>query len=92
MFHEGLAINEIAAKRNLQPSTIESHLFRFVQEGKLKANDLVSEKKIDVISRALKGNPDAWLPELKNALGNDYSFFELRVVKATFNFSGHQVV
>jgi hypothetical protein len=38
-------------------------------EGKIKANELVNEYKIDVIMRALKGNPDAWLPELKNALG-----------------------
>jgi len=82
MFREGKDVNEIAAARNLQPATVETHLFKFVQEGKIKANELVNEYKIDVISRALKGNPDAWLPELKNALGQDYSFFELRVVKA----------
>lgn len=82
LFKEGKDVNEIAAARNLQPSTVETHLFKFVQEGKIKAKELVNDYKIDVISRALKGNPDAWLPELKNALGQDYSFFELRVVKA----------
>lgn len=82
LFKDGKSIDDIAAARGLQPSTVQTHLFKFVQEGNLKANELVDEYKIDVISRALKGNPDAWLPELKNALGQDYSFFELRVVKA----------
>ncbi|HZF99760.1 MAG TPA: helix-turn-helix domain-containing protein, partial [Chitinophagales bacterium] len=81
LFKEGLSTAETAARRGLAQSTVEGHLLKFVQEGKLQPGELVEPHKLDVITRALKGNPDAWLPELKNALGQDYTYFELRVVK-----------
>ena len=45
LFKEGLTISEIADKRDLVESTIESHLAKFVASGELEITDIIPREK-----------------------------------------------
>ncbi len=75
-------IGEIAAIRELHPNTIESHLISAVAAGELKLEQLVETDKVQKIRKVAEKLPDARLGELKNALGEDISYNEIRAVLA----------
>jgi ATP-dependent DNA helicase RecQ len=80
MFLAGKSVSEIANERRLVQSTVEGHLALAVRLGKLDAHALVSKHKMNAILGAVRevgGN--AAMP-LKEKLGDDYSFAEIRVV------------
>lgn len=80
-FNLGRTISEIAAIRNLSPTTIETHLAHFVFTGQLKITELIAVKKMQPIIDAIKkaGNLQV-LGEIKQQLGDDYSYGEIRAV------------
>ncbi|HET9278989.1 MAG TPA: DNA helicase RecQ [Flavitalea sp.] len=80
LFRQGKSIREIATTRNFVDSTIEGHLASFIPTGEISVYDLVPESKVIEILEVLNeigGN--AALP-LKERLGDDYSFGEIRTV------------
>jgi uncharacterized protein YpbB len=82
LFKEGLSIADIAHKRSLTFSTIESHLSSFIKTGEIQVTDLVGKNKIEVILKTidefnLEGH--AATP-LKARLGDEYSYGEIRAV------------
>jgi ATP-dependent DNA helicase RecQ len=79
MFKQGKDIFEIAALRKLSVVTIESHLAYFVENGALDVNKLVPQHKVNVIIDELKSSPGPLTP-VKEKLGDDYSFAEIRAV------------
>ncbi|MDR2423142.1 MAG: helix-turn-helix domain-containing protein [Prevotellaceae bacterium] len=81
MFKEGKTIDEIAAERTLSPTTIEGHLASFVSTGEIDIKELVPEEKIKVIAPLLE-NLDIMssISEVKNQLGSNYSYGEIRAV------------
>ncbi len=82
-FRQGLSPEEIAKKRNFAVSTIESHLSYFVGKGELNIFELISKSKFDVISHYLrKKKEDESFSEIKNRLGNNYSYGEIKLVMA----------
>ncbi|HXG84343.1 MAG TPA: DNA helicase RecQ [Pyrinomonadaceae bacterium] len=84
MFKSGLSIEEIAESRELAKSTIESHLVRFIQTGEIMLDDLVQERKIEPIREAIKRvNAGFAVAPVKEFLGEDYSYTEIRAVLAT---------
>ncbi len=85
MFKEGKTIAEIAEERQLTASTIEGHLTEFVKEGLLEVEELMGEKKIKIIRELILENPSFKSKELKEALGEDYSYGEIRLVWASLN-------
>ena len=83
MFRSGMTVDKIAAERSLAVSTIEVHLTRFIATGQLKVEQLVSIDKIDPIRRAfIDLNGEAGLGKVKELLGDDYSYGEIRAVAA----------
>ncbi|CAN5156395.1 DNA helicase RecQ [soil metagenome] len=83
LFQSGMSIKEIAAERSLAVSTIEGHLSRYIATGELKVEDIVSPDKIRSIRQAfvsLKG--ESGLGPIKEILGEDYSYGEIRAVAA----------
>jgi len=84
MFQQGKSIEDIAKERFLTVSTIEGHLEEYVKTGEITLEKLVSPEKIHKISEKIQQNPEATLSEIKASLGDDYSYGELRLVKAGY--------
>ncbi len=80
LYKEGRTIEEIASRRGLAKTTVESHLASFIFTGEIDVKDLVPEKKIIPILEALEKMEGQALNPIKHALGSDYSFGEIRAV------------
>ena len=84
MFQAGMSVAEIAKQREMSPSTIETHLVRFIPSGEIALEDLVPEHKIEPIKQAIiKFNDLGALGPIKEHLGENYSYGEIRAVLAT---------
>lgn len=84
LFRDGRTIAEIAAERSLQPGTVENHLARFISTGEVELHQLVPFEKVAAIRNAvLKFNDEGALSPIKDFLGEDYSYGEIRAVIAS---------
>ena len=84
MYREGKTIPNIARERKLSPQTVEGHLCHFIGLGELAIDDLVSQEKISRIRPLLSPGPASLTP-IKEKLGNDISYGEIRMVQAWVN-------
>ena len=82
LYKEGHSIAEIAKSRNLTVSTIESHLSKFIRSGDIKIGELVSREKFILIESAFKDFDGGSITPIKEQLGNEISFGEIRMVMA----------
>jgi len=80
LFKTGKTIAEIAELRQLSPITIESHLCAFIQSGELDVLSLVAEEKIPAVQDAIESYGSDRLAPLKEVLGDDYSYTEIKAV------------
>jgi ATP-dependent DNA helicase RecQ len=80
LFRQGHSVNEIAALRRMTPTTIEGHLAFYVEQGTIDVEELVDPDKILVIRRAIADIGGKMLTPVKNHLGEDYSYSEIRYV------------
>lgn len=84
MFLSGLSVSEIAESREMARSTIETHLVRFITSGEIAVEDLVPDYKIEPIREAIiRFNSGGAISPIKEFLGEDYSYGEIRAVMAT---------
>lgn len=91
MFKEGLKTKEIAAKRGLVISTIESHLASFVGSGDIPINEFLEEEKQQKIKTALdEGDDKKTFTQIKQILGADYSYGDIRMMLAHLDFIREQ--
>jgi PIF1-like helicase/Helix-turn-helix domain/Helicase len=80
LFQHGNGIAEIAALRNLATSTVASHLAEFIKTGEVAVTQLVAREKIEPILKLLDAEADRSLSAIREKLGNDYEFSEIRAV------------
>ncbi len=80
LWQEKKSMEEIAHERKLTKNTIESHMARFIAEGKISIFEIMSEEKIIELNKIFENFP-ASLSEAKEIAGEDYSFGELRIYK-----------
>jgi ATP-dependent DNA helicase RecQ len=85
LYQTGKTIAEIATDRNLSPTTIESHLSFFVQSGELEVEALVPAQKIPAIKDAVESYGSEMLSPLKQILGDNYSYGEIKAVISWMN-------
>lgn len=84
MFQDGMSIDQIAKSREMARSTIETHLVRFIPSGEINLEDLVPKSKIEPIKQAIvKFNEIGALSPIKEHLGEEFSYGEIRAVLAT---------
>jgi vacuolar-type H+-ATPase subunit E/Vma4 len=76
----GKTVSEIAEERGLVTSTIESHLIHFVESGELDVFKWLNKTKINQIEDFISENKPMSVTELKNALGEEFSYNEIRAV------------
>ena len=89
MFEKSMGITQIAQERGLAPATIEGHLAHFVEVGKLAIDLLVSSDKQQRIEKELARAPKPSLRDVKQALGADVSYGEIKLVQAHLRREAH---
>ncbi len=82
LYKAGMNITEIATVRSLSPMTIESHLCRFIQTGELDVFELVPNAKLPAIKDAAESYGYEKIAPLKEVLGDNYSYTEIKAVIA----------
>lgn len=80
LFSKGKTLEEVAQERGLATSTIEGHLAHFVGTGEIAIEKFLTPEKLSKIKAFFSGADDRSLGPAKAALGDDYSWGELRMV------------
>jgi nucleoside-triphosphatase THEP1 len=87
LFRDGMSAAQIAEERALAPSTIENHIVSFILTGEVAVSEFVSPQKIEEISKALSDTEgEASLTTIRNTMGENYSFVEIRAVMNHYNY------
>lgn len=82
MVNQGLSVAEIAEKRGLKPSTLESHFSRGLKEGVISISKLMDATDVEVISNSFEANPGAPMGAIYGKLAGKYSYGQIRMVQA----------
>jgi ATP-dependent DNA helicase RecQ len=83
MYNEGRSIEDIARERNLTPGTIIKHLIELIEVGEnIDIERLVPLERHQIILNALQQVGDELLKPVKEFLGEEYSYDEIRLVRA----------
>ncbi|MBR8830740.1 MAG: ATP-dependent DNA helicase RecQ [Chroococcopsis gigantea SAG 12.99] len=82
-YQQGLVIEEIALRRNLTISTIYTHLARLISTGEsIDLDKLVLPAKQMLVLKVIKQTDDINLVNLKEILGDGFSYDEIKLVVA----------
>ena len=87
LYKEGKTIADIAKIRNLSATTIETHLSKFIRSGDIRIDELVSREKFLLIEAACKEYTGGSITPIKQKLGNNISFGEIRLAMAGLDIS-----
>ncbi len=82
LFQSGKSAEEIAVLRDFAVSTIQAHLAYFVETGQLDVLQLITPEKLEQIKDALQKAQGPGLLSVKQLLGDDVSYADIRFVKA----------
>ncbi len=85
LFKEHKDVGIVAKLRGITGSTVESHLISFLGSGEIELAEFVEQRKIDAIESLIRSEGTTQLTPLKQKLGPQFSFSEIRaVVKQQF--------
>jgi PIF1-like helicase/Helix-turn-helix domain/HRDC domain/Helicase len=87
LYKEGQSIETIAKNRRLTTGTIETHLARYIRSGAIKPEELISIEKLTLIESALGDFDGGSITPVKQRLGDDISFGEIRLAMAALGIS-----
>jgi ATP-dependent DNA helicase RecQ len=91
LYKQNLTIEEIARKRNLTTGTIASHIEKLILSGEeIGIDELVDIDKQEHIMRTMSILGSEKLAPIKEELGDDYTYEEIRLVKA-HKISNHEM-
>jgi ATP-dependent DNA helicase RecQ len=90
LYKEGKRVIQIAQERNLTQQTIEGHLTYYISRGEIKIDELVSREKILLIEPIAKTFSGGSLTPIKEKLGSEISFGEIKLVIAWISFLENQ--
>ena len=83
LYQQYMSIEEIAHIRNLAPSTIAGHMETLIQVKKIGSIDhIIDMDKQRIIKNAINDVGDKFLSRIKAKLGEDYSYGEIKLVRA----------
>ncbi|MDQ2657680.1 MAG: RecQ family ATP-dependent DNA helicase [Bacteroidota bacterium] len=82
LFQQGKSVEQIAEIRKLSAVTIEGHLAFYVGQGKLPLDEVVNVDRVPAIREAIEQVGGSALWPIRNYLGDDYSFGEIKYVLA----------
>ena len=85
LYQQGLTVPEISERRNLRESTIYNHISELIEMNQpIDINDFIPQHKKTMIIKCIQTIGDSSLTPLKNHLGDDYSYNELRLTRAWY--------
>ncbi len=83
MYQDGQSIEEIATVRNLRPTTIAIHLVELIEAGEdIDVQALIPPGHFETIADALQKFGGEFLKPIKEFLGEEYFYEEIRLVRA----------
>jgi ATP-dependent DNA helicase RecQ len=88
LYKEGKTVPEIATMRGLATTTIEGHLSYYIYNGSLDISAFVSEEKKHFIKDVVEKYSAEKLSPLKEVLGDDYTYGEIKAVVAWMRKEG----
>lgn len=91
MFMAGMSIVEIAEQRNLKANSILTHLVHYVAIGKINVAKFVEADKLQTILDTIQKHEGKGLREIKDALGDKYSYEEIKFSLGHKEFSQTQI-
>ena len=75
-------LNEIATQRGLSPGTVIGHLERLAAHGeRIDVSRQLEPERFDSIRQEIERSETSWLSEIRDALGDGYSYDEIRLVR-----------
>jgi len=77
------SVQDIAKIRVLTPQTIYGHLGKLIQAGTITLNEVLPEDKINQLSKAFEGYTEESLNALKEKVGAEFTWEELRLFKSS---------
>ena len=82
LWEEGLSVEQIAKERSLEKSTIAFHLERLIEEGMdIDLRPMLPPmEKVEEIKRAVEEIGGNLLPPVKELLGDEDSYYEIKIV------------
>ena len=83
LYNEGKTLAEIAKERGLSLGTVEGHLAYYVSTQQLDVAKLVKPNKIRNITDAVESQKTKSMATIREFLGKDYSFGEIKMVLAS---------
>jgi GTPase SAR1 family protein len=86
LFMDGQTISQIAEERNLSIATIENHLAHYVGTGEIPVTAFVTKEKCDLITSHFDGSEELRLGPVKEILGEQVSWSEIRFVMNHIQF------
>jgi hypothetical protein len=87
LYLSGKSVAEIASAREMAQGTVESHLAHYVSTGLLSVEKFVDSEKTERIIAAAQTMESPFLGALKKALGDNYSWSEIRFAMAEYQRS-----
>ncbi len=82
LLNQGLVITQIAERRGLAPSTVESHLVECAERGEVTIDHLLSPERRETLEPLILPLQDKRYGEIKETLGDACSYNEIRLVLA----------
>ncbi|AXG73653.1 helicase [Flavobacterium arcticum] len=83
LWQQKMSISEIATKRKLTETTIQSHFAGLIQKGKVQVTDVLPKDKIEALKTAFTDFDGQSLTEVKQKSGDQFSWGELRLYRAS---------
>ncbi|RYG11683.1 MAG: hypothetical protein EOO07_20215 [Chitinophagaceae bacterium] len=83
LYEQGKTLEEIAKERGFSVGTIEGHLAYYVSTQQIDVSKLVKPNKIKNISDAVESQKTKSMATIREFLGKDYSFGEIKMVLAS---------
>jgi ATP-dependent DNA helicase RecQ len=87
LFQQGKSVEQIAELRKLSPATVEGHLAFYVGQRKLPVGELVDPERIETIRQAIEQVGRKALTPIRNFLGDQFGYGEIRYVMADMESS-----
>jgi uncharacterized protein YpbB len=84
---EQKSIQEIATIRKFTQETILGHLTKLIQSKKITINEVLQEDKISALTEAFAGYTEESVSPLKEKFGDQFTWEELRMFKASLNLN-----